>query len=216
MPEMKTSPAGIDLIKRCEGLRLRAYRDAVGVWTIGYGHTSATKPGMSITAATAEALLWDDLGKFEAAITASVDVPLNQNEFDALVSLAFNVGAAAVQKSQLLRRINQGNKMSAADQFLRWDHAGGKVLAGLTARRKAERELFLTPITTPSAAEDLVIDLPTLRAPFGHTAATKILMTAMEATPDTLEAAVGHFQYTHQLKSDGIVGPATWATLFKA
>ena len=146
---MRTSAAGRKAITEREGVRLRAYQDSVGIWTIGVGHTSAAGPptvtkGLNITAALADQILTRDLSIFEKAVNNSVTVPLNQNEFDALVSLAFNIGAGAFQKSTLLKELNKGNRKAAADQFLRWNRAGGKVLKGLTNRRKAEREQFLS------------------------------------------------------------------------
>jgi GH24 family phage-related lysozyme (muramidase) len=140
---MATSDAGVGLIKDFEALRTKAYLDAVNVPTIGYGHTKGVKMGTTITAAKAEALLREDLSEFEAGVNDSVLVPLRQNEFDALVSFSFNVGTAALRKSTLMRKLNAGDYEGAAAEFARWNSAGGTVLAGLTRRRAAERELFL-------------------------------------------------------------------------
>lgn len=140
---MKTSDAGINFIKNFEGLRLKAYKDVVGVWTIGYGHTKGVRSGHEITEDEAEDLLRSDLADFEAAVNKAVKVPLAQYEFDALVSFAYNVGKTALVNSSLLRMLNAGDRDKAADQFLRWDKAGGKVVKGLTNRRKAERAMFL-------------------------------------------------------------------------
>lgn len=146
-----TSTTGIELIKRFEGLRLSAYLDAVRVPTIGYGHTKTARMGQKITAAQAEELLVKDLAVFEQAVNDLVAVDINQNEFDALVSFAFNVGAGALNRSTLLRVLNKGRRQAAADEFLRWNRAGARVLAGLTRRRAAERTLFLTPFVAPEA-----------------------------------------------------------------
>lgn len=135
---------GLDLIKDFEGLRLNSYRDAVGVWTIGYGHTRTAGPGQRITNAQATALLREDVANFENAVTRAVRVPITENQFAALVSFAYNVGSGALNSSTLLRRLNAGDTLGAADEFLRWNRAGGRVLAGLTRRRVAERELFLS------------------------------------------------------------------------
>lgn len=140
---MKTSKAGIDLIKRFEGLELSAYQCSADVWTIGYGHTRGVSPGDTVTEAEAEALLVEDLAEFEKCVNGAVQTPITQGQFDALVSFAFNVGCAAFRKSTLLRELNDGNDMSAAQQFTRWNKAGGKVLSGLTKRRMAEMEMFL-------------------------------------------------------------------------
>jgi len=140
---MKISDAGIDLIKSFEGCRLNAYIDAVGIPTIGYGSTDDVKMGDTLTQDEAEALLKQDLVRFEECINEYVDVDLNQNEYDALVCFAFNVGCNAVKNSTMLRLINAGDLIGAAQQFKRWDKAGGKPLAGLTRRRLAESKLFL-------------------------------------------------------------------------
>lgn len=142
---MKTSDAGIDLIKTFEGLRLDAYPDpATGgdPWTIGYGHTGPdTHKGLTIDEAQAEALLRKDLARFEACIDACVHADLTQGQFDALVSLAYNIGCWNVRASTLVKLLNAGQ--ADADQFLRWNKAAGKVMAGLTRRREAERDRFL-------------------------------------------------------------------------
>lgn len=134
---------GLRLLKSFEGLELRAYQDAVGVWTIGYGTTSDVRPGMVITEAQAEALLKRDLNRFERAVIDLVKVPLTDDQFSALVSFVYNVGEGALSTSTLLRLLNQRDYQGAADQLLRWDKAGGRTLAGLTRRRRAERALFL-------------------------------------------------------------------------
>lgn len=142
---MKTSQRGIDLIKSFEGLRLTAYPDpgtGGDPWTIGYGHTKGVKPGMKITENWAEELLRDDLAEFEAAVNGLVKVRLCQHQFDALVSLVFNIGPGAFSDSTLLRLLNAGLYDDAALQFVRWNKGGGKVLSGLTRRRMAERKLF--------------------------------------------------------------------------
>ena len=140
---MKTSDAGIDLIKHFEGLRLHAYQDSVGVWTIGVGHTRTAKPGMVITEDEAVNLLRGDLADAESAVNRLVMVPLDQGEFDALVSFVFNLGSGNFGKSTLLKKLNHGDRIGASDEFKRWNRAGGKVLSGLTRRRAAERALFL-------------------------------------------------------------------------
>jgi lysozyme len=139
----KINDKGLRLLKSFEGLRLDAYSDAVGVWTIGYGTTSGVKPGMRITEAQAEDLLKKDLARFEIAVTEAVKVALNDDQFSALVSFTYNVGGAALLSSTLLRLLNQGDIQGAANQFLRWNQGDGRELPGLTRRRKAERALFL-------------------------------------------------------------------------
>ena len=143
---MKTTIEGRRLIEAREGVRLKAYRDSVGIWTIGVGHTSAAGPpavvpGLGITAAQASDILSQDLAQFERAVAQAVTVPLASHEFDALVSLAFNIGAGAFARSTLVRRLNAGDRAGAAEAFLMWANAGGKQV--LLRRRKAERRQFL-------------------------------------------------------------------------
>ncbi len=139
---MKPSERGLALIRQFEGLRLSAYKDAVGVKTIGYGTTKGVKMGDTITREEADRLLCEDAQRFADHIDAVVKVPLNQNQIDALVALVYNIGPAAFGKSTMLKLINQGLLEDAALQFVRWNKAGGQVLAGLTRRRVAEKALF--------------------------------------------------------------------------
>jgi len=140
---MRTSQRGLSLIKSFEGLRLLAYRDTVGVWTIGYGATRGVKAGMSITKEQAERMLLNDVQRFEPEVERLVKVPLSGNQWDALVSFTYNLGASNLESSTLLRLLNVGDYAGAAEQFPRWNKAGGKVLSGLVRRREVERVLFL-------------------------------------------------------------------------
>ena len=146
---MQISDKGIALIKQFEGCKLTAYQDSVGVWTIGYGWTKPVdgKPiraGMTIKQETAERLLKTGLVSYESDVSRLVKVGLTQGQFDALVSFTYNLGGRSLSTSTLLRRLNAGDYAGAADEFLRWNKAGGKVLNGLTRRREAERALFLS------------------------------------------------------------------------
>jgi lysozyme len=141
-PVGRISQNGIDLIKRWEGCRTNAYLCPANVWTIGYGHTKTAKPGMMISHSQADVLLLEDLKRFEEAVRRLVTVPLNQNQFDALVSFTFNVGIGAFEKSTLLKLLNTGNYSNAATQFIKWVRAGKQVLPGLVARREDEYQLF--------------------------------------------------------------------------
>ncbi len=141
--EQVTNEKGLRLIKTFEGLRLSAYQDAVGVWTIGYGTTTGVYPGMVITVAQAEEFLRRDLQRFEAAVRQFVKVPLNADQFSALVAFTYNLGEGALASSTLLSKLNGSAYVGAADELLNWVHAGGRVLAGLVRRRNAERALFL-------------------------------------------------------------------------
>lgn len=151
---MKTSQNGIGLIKQFEGLELDAYRDIAGIWTIGYGHTGPeVEPGMRISERDAEELLKGDLRPREDAVERQVRVPLNQNEFDALISFVYNVGAGAFGKSTARRRLNGGDRVGAAEALTWFNKAtiGGvlREVTGLTRRRAAERALFLSPVNPP-------------------------------------------------------------------
>lgn len=140
---MQMGENGLRLLKEFEGLRLEAYRCPAGVLTIGYGHTKGVYEDMTINQDEADSLLREDLDIFEDAVADLVNVPLNQNQFDALVSFTYNLGQGALRKSTLLRILNEGDYEGAAEQLLRWNKAGGVVLKGLVRRREAERKLFL-------------------------------------------------------------------------
>lgn len=139
------SEKGIDLIKSFEGFRSKAYRDAVGVLTIGWGHTAGVKPGMVITQAQGEAMLRHDLEVFEKGVSAALGkTQTTQGQWDAMVSFSFNVGLGNFRKSSVLRLHKAGNHTGAANALLLWTKAGGRVLPGLTRRRQAERALYLS------------------------------------------------------------------------
>jgi lysozyme len=145
---MKTNQRGIDLIKSFEGLELKAYPDpgtGGDPWTIGYGHTGPeVKKGLVITAQQAEDYLRKDLEKFESKLMGMLTAPVNENQWAALISFAYNCGPENLRTSTLLRLVNAKDYAGAAEQFLRWNKAAGKVLDGLTRRRQAERALFLS------------------------------------------------------------------------
>ena len=136
------------ILEPSEGLRLTAYRDCVGVLTIGYGHTTAAGapavyPGMTITAAQADQILADDLGKFETGVSSLLKRTPLQRQFDAVIDLPFNIGLGNFRSSSLLRYFNAGNMTAAANAFLSWNRAGGRVISGLTHRRALERSWVL-------------------------------------------------------------------------
>ncbi len=160
---LSLSQNGVDLIKSFEGLRLNSYQDSAGVWTIGYGHTAGVGPGQTITREQAESLLRQDVQWAQDAVRDNVDVPITQNQFDALVSFTFNVGAGAFGSSTLLSKLNGGDYAGAQQEFGRWVHAGGQRLEGLVRRRGDEAALFgnqspgtnvpttpTTPVTPPA------------------------------------------------------------------
>ena len=139
---METSEQMRRLIAQFEGCRLTAYKDSVGVWTIGYGHTGAdVHQGLTITQQRANELLASDLKRFERAVE-KLGGDLAQHEFDAMVSFAVNLGEGALRSSTLLKKHAAGDRAGAREEFKRWNHAGGKVLAGLTKRRAAEAKVY--------------------------------------------------------------------------
>lgn len=143
---MKPSQACIEFIKEWEKLRLVAYQDGGGVWTIGWGHTEYVEPGDTCTEQEADEFLRQDVQEAAGAIDDYVDVELTQPQYDALVSWAFNVGRNAVKNSTMVRMLNQGRSAKdVAPQFDRWNKDNGKVVAGLTRRRASEREMFESP-----------------------------------------------------------------------
>jgi len=153
---MKLSDEGLRLVKSFEGYHTRlpdggckAYRCPAGVWTCGWGCTEGVTANTRWTEAQATERLAAEIAKFETAVDQLVTVPLNQNQFDALVSFAYNCGAGALKKSTLLKLVNKGKFEAAAKQFPRWNRGGGKVLPGLVARRAREEALFLKPMEKP-------------------------------------------------------------------
>lgn len=145
---MKLSQNGVDFIKSHEALRLKAYQDSKGKWTIGWGHTKGVKPGDEITRAQAEQFIRDDFEWVERTLNADLvagrDKPLvTQNEFDALCSLVFNIGSNAYLESTVRRKIKQGDKMAAARAFKMWVYSEHKFIQGLANRRADEVRLFL-------------------------------------------------------------------------
>ena len=133
---------GLALIKKFEGCELEAYKCPAGVWTIGYGHIKGVQEGDVITEQQADDMLVEELEEYENYIHNLVNCPLNQNQFDALVSWVYNLGSSNLQASTLLKVLNAGDYAGVPAQMLRWNKAGGKVLEGLTRRRQAEADLF--------------------------------------------------------------------------
>lgn len=153
---MKLSDEGLRLITSFEGYHTKqedgsckAYRCPAGVWTCGWGCTENVDAHTHWTKAEAEQRFRDELDKFEVAVMKHVKVPLNQNEFDALVSFAYNCGEGALAKSTLLKKLNAEKRTDAAKQFASWSRGGGRVLNGLVARRARESALFLKPVEKP-------------------------------------------------------------------
>lgn len=145
MNELRLSDDGVQFIAQWEGFRAHPYRDVVGKLTIGYGHLmrkGETFP-QPMTDAQALALLKTDAEREAIPVRDALRVKLTPHQMDALISLAFNVGGGAVARSTLVRKLNEGQTLEAAEQFLRWNRAGGRIVRGLTRRRVAERAMFL-------------------------------------------------------------------------
>lgn len=218
------SAAGIALIKRFEGCRLTAYKCSAGVWTIGYGHTSGVHSGQVITQAQADALLRQDLEKFERYVNSTAYVPitaqLNENQFAALVSFAFNCGQGN------LKRLCAGrNTVQIAAAMPQYCKAAGRKLPGLVQRREAEVALFNTPVTTASANQPAVkaaevnqeseeYNMKTIRKGSKGNM-VKVWQIIVGATPDGnfgggTESKTKSWQSNHGLSADGVVGPKSW------
>lgn len=143
MSNFTYSAAGLAFTRHFEGLRLNAYPDAAGVWTIGYGHTGpAVHQGLTITEHQAEVFLECDIAGAVTGVNRLVTAAIFQNHFDALVDFAFNLGVAALSGSALLRYVNAGDFAAATAEFPRWDHVKGRIIPGLLQRRQAEAALF--------------------------------------------------------------------------
>lgn len=217
MANKRIGQAGLDLIKQYEGCRLAAYRCAAGVWTIGYGHTAGVHSGMTITQAQADAYLQQDIAKFEGYVNNPAYVPiteqLNQNQFDALVSFAFNLGAGN------LRKLCKGRTAAQIAQAMtQYCKANGKVLAGLRRRRAAEQALFNKPVSGTAApaqnqnTEDY--NMKTIKKGSKGNA-VKVWQIIIGAAADGnfgsgTESMTKTWQSNHGLAADGIVGKMSW------
>ena len=219
MANRKTGQAGLALIKQFEGCRLAAYQCSAGVWTIGYGHTAGVYKGMKISQAQADEYLKQDVAKFEKYINNPSYVPftdkLNQNQFDALVSFAFNLGQGNVKKLCTGRVMNQ--IPSAMQQYCK---AAGKTLPGLQRRRKAEAALYnkkvesCTGATTTTVKESEDYSMNTIKKGSKGNA-VKVWQIIIGTTPDGIfgsgtESVTKTWQKNHGLTADGIVGKNSW------
>lgn len=222
---MRISEKGLAMIEKFEGCLLKASNKLDGVWTIGYGQTGRyygkrVRRGMTTTKAEAHAWLRDhSIKTYEDAVTQAVKVPLNQNQFDALVSFTYNVGVGALKQSTALRKLNAGDYAGAADALTMWTKCRRKVLAGLVRRRKEERALFLTPVTQPQTGNTDLLrkgdkgdDVKLLQ----H----RLNILGSQLAEDGIwgvktDQAVRNYQYKAGLTVDGIVGPKTQAALIK-
>lgn len=214
---MNTSANGISLIKSFEGCKLKAYKPVLTeqYWTIGYGHYGPdVAPNQVITQAEAEILLGIDLKKYEQAVTASTPFPLSQNQFDALVSFAYNCGVGNLKKL-----VNSRTAPQVAEAMLKYNKAGGKVLAGLTRRRQAEHDLFVKDIALPHTGNPYSEptknvrlnskgnDVRWLQYELNRAGGYKLIVDGIAG--QLTIGALKDFQRTHNLVPDGICGPKT-------
>lgn len=221
MANRKIGQAGLKLIMEFEGCRLTAYQCSAGVWTIGYGHTAGVHKGMKITQAQADEYLKQDVAKFEKYVNNPSYVPftdkLNQNQFDALVSFAFNLGQGNVKKLCTGRTMNQ--IPSAMQQYCK---TAGKTLPGLQRRRKAEAALYnkkvesCTGATTTTVKESEDYSMNTIKKGSKGNA-VKVWQIIIGTTPDGIfgsgtESMTKTWQKNHGLTADGIVGKNSWKT----
>lgn len=215
----KINHPGIQLIKAFEGVYLEAYQDPIGIWTIGIGHIKGVRPGMKITEAQVEEFLQSDLEKFEIAVNDAVKTSINDDQFSALVSFSFNVGPRALFESTLLKLLNQGNIQGAANEFTRWNKAGGQVFLGLTRRRMAERALFLGKPWQHFLEYDILrLTQPQMRGKYVRYVQECLSKTGIEIQPDGVfgessDRAVKKFQQQNRLTVDGVVGLETCKAL---
>lgn len=230
--DLDLSKAGLDLIADFEGFRADLYNDAAGHATIGYGHLVHKGPitqadrngpfGKGITQEQGRDLLKKDAAQAVAAVRKAVTVDLSQNQFDALVSFTFNVGAGALNGSTLLKKLNARDFAGAANEFGKWVKAGGKELAGLVRRRKAEADMFRAGMpasgsasgagTKPAGGYRRVLSLGT-RGDDRKEAQRRLGIGADGTFGPKTEAAVRAFQQKRKLKVDGKIGPQTAAAL---
>lgn len=209
---MNISQTGIKLIQSFEGCLLVGYKDAVGVPTIGWGHTGNVVVGQRITQERADELLKQDLKRFVDGVN-DLDLKLNQNQFDALCSFAYNTGNGT------LRKLVQGRSLAQIAQALPLYNKGRidgelRVLNGLTRRRNAEKDLFLKPVPV------VRFPYPGLQKEGSKGSHVKLIQSKLGIADDGIfgpktEAAVKAWQKKHKLTADGLVGPATWRAMFK-
>lgn len=216
MANRKISEKGLNLIKQFEGCRLRAYQCSAGVWTIGYGHTVGVRQGQTITQAQAEEYLKQDCKKFENYVNNKSYVPiteqLNQNQFDALVSFAYNCGQGNLKTLCAGRSTAQ-----IAAALPKYNKAAGKVLSGLVRRRAAEQKLFNAAVSgTAETANTETEDYNMKTIKKGSKGnVVKVWQIIIGVTVDGIfgsgtEAATKTWQKKHGLTVDGIVGPKSW------
>jgi lysozyme len=210
---MKTSPKGIRLITEFEGFRANAYLDPIGIPTIGYGFIEGVSLGDTMTQYEAQQRMGRELQKYERGVMQACRVQVNQNQFDALVCFAFNVGVVGMTGSSVIKALNRGDTQAAARAFGLWNKAGGKVWPGLTRRRAAEAALFLEPVADDMSdpVEGPVLAMPQSVDPETPMTSSTInragLVAGGTATVATVSEVVNSVGYIKR----GVVDLETWA-----
>ena len=205
---MKTSNRGLSLIVQFEGFRPDAYLDPVGIPTIGFGFIRGVKMGDKMTLAEARDRLKREIVEYEQGVLAACTRKPNQNQFDAFVCFAFNVGVAGFKKSSVLKAHNRGDYQAAARAFGLWNKAGGKVFTGLTRRRAAEAALYLEPVDIDLADEPE--PMPQLVEPERPMTASTINRASVAAGTTATLAAAGEALQTVQGVRYGLQGLEDW------
>jgi lysozyme len=225
---MHMSVEGIDaLLKKFEGCKLKAYKCPAGIWTIGYGHTSAAGApevvqGMTITQVEANDILRRDLVKYEKGVEALVKQPLTQNQFDVLVDFAYNAGAGALKSSTLLKKINAGEFDAVPAELMKWTKGGGKVLPGLVRRRQAESTWWSSgepvdeheqrtdpdPVPVRTMADSKQGNAAILTAGIGGLGVAKEVAAQAKDASDTADQLAGLFSNSNFLIMLAIIGLA--------
>ncbi|MGD9724718.1 MAG: lysozyme [Pirellulales bacterium] len=220
---MKLSDEGLRLIKSFEGYHTKlkdgsciAYRCPAGVWTLGWGCTEGVREGMIWTQKEATEALRREIAKFESAVEQAITRPMSQNQFDAMVSLAYNIGAAGFKRSSICRLFNKGDVLGAAKAFELWNKGGGRVLPGLVSRRKREAALFLKPSEQPDAPfmPQAVTETKEVSKPSVAVGAAAAAAGASQAIPSVPDSVTDAAQNLDAWKSIGDVAWSfkTWAT----
>lgn len=205
---MKTSNRGLSLIVQFEGFRPDAYLDPVGVVTIGFGFIRGVKMGDKMTLAEARDRLKREIVEYEQGVLAACTRKPNQNQFDAFVCFAFNVGVAGFKKSSVLKAHNRGDYQAAARAFGLWNKAGGKVFTGLTRRRSAEAALYLEPVDIELADEPE--PMPQAVEPERPMTSSTINRASVAAGTTATLAAAGEALQTVQGVRYGLQGLEGW------
>lgn len=191
---MQMTNEGLALIKRFEGFRGGAYRDPVGVWTVGYGHTSMAGPpsvseGLQVSRAEADAILRRDVENFARDVTASLSVALAPAQFSALVSFAYNVGIGNFRSSSVLKAVNAADFAAVPRRLQLWTKAGGRILPGLIKRRAAEAELFLSAAADDAVAPGAPVEAVEGKRAYRSTTNLAAIISALAGIASTLLAS---------------------------